>query len=189
ANTLGAAAGPAEIAAAIDSCDEATLKRLLQTVIRKVPECRQKVAQDYNLTTELSLVSEEERQKAVSDQYKELKTSPNGDSIADDVDFYERAKFVPMRLDRRHDARGGYTPPASGEPQTFASYKGGGLPRRKIPRIQISGALRRLRLGRLFGRPPEAAEGLSVLCRLCGASRCSECPGQDRRHLAEHRNS
>lgn len=91
--------GATDVASAIDSCDEATLKRLLQTVIRKVPECRQKVAQDYNLTTELSLVSEEERQKAVADQYSELKTGPNEDgSASEEIDFYERAKFVPMRL-------------------------------------------------------------------------------------------
>jgi len=68
-------------------------------VLRKNPECRQKVAQDQNLTSELSVVSEEDRKRAVEDQYKELKTSQNDDGdVADDIDFYERAKFVPMRL-------------------------------------------------------------------------------------------
>jgi len=57
------------------------------------------VAQDCNLSAELYQVSEEERQKAVADQYSELKTNANDDSnVTDEVDFYERAKFVPMRL-------------------------------------------------------------------------------------------
>eukprot|EP00441_Pelagodinium_beii_P020222 CAMPEP_0197670262 /NCGR_PEP_ID=MMETSP1338-20131121/74138_1 /TAXON_ID=43686 ORGANISM="Pelagodinium beii, Strain RCC1491" /NCGR_SAMPLE_ID=MMETSP1338 /ASSEMBLY_ACC=CAM_ASM_000754 /LENGTH=583 /DNA_ID=CAMNT_0043249973 /DNA_START=6 /DNA_END=1754 /DNA_ORIENTATION=- len=93
------AGGADAILASIDGADEATLKRLLQTVIRKVPECRTKVAQDANLTSELYQVSEEERQKAVADQYSELKTNANDDpNVTDEVDFYERAKFVPMRL-------------------------------------------------------------------------------------------
>lgn len=87
-----------DVVASIDTCDEATLKRLLQNVIRKVPECRRKVAQDYNLTSELFQVSEEERQSAVADQYSEVKTNVVEESAQDEVDFYERAKFVPMRL-------------------------------------------------------------------------------------------
>lgn len=84
---------------ALDVCDEATLKKLLSAVLRKSPECRYKVAQDQSLTTELSIVTEEERRQAIEDQYKELKTGPNDDNdVSDDIDFYERAKFVPMRL-------------------------------------------------------------------------------------------
>ncbi|CAE7386308.1 unnamed protein product [Symbiodinium natans] len=90
---------PESVAAAIDKCDEGTLRRLLQTVIRKVPDCRRKIAQDYGLATELYQVSEEERQKATADQYSEVKTSTKDDSFSSDhLDFCERAKFVPMRL-------------------------------------------------------------------------------------------
>lgn len=88
------------VAAAIDRCDEGTLRRLLQTVIRKVPECRRKIAEDVGLSAELYQVSEEERQKATADQYSEKvisgKTATRTSSDA--VDFCERAKFVPMRL-------------------------------------------------------------------------------------------
>lgn len=88
------------VAAAIDRCDEGTLRRLLQTVIRKVPECRRKIAEDVGLSAELYQVSEEERQKATADQYSEKvisgKTATR--SSSDAVDFCERAKFVPMRL-------------------------------------------------------------------------------------------
>lgn len=88
------------MAAAIDRCDEGTLRRLLQTVIRKVPECRRKIAEDVGLSAELYQVSEEERQKATADQYSEKvisgKTATRTSSDA--VDFCERAKFVPMRL-------------------------------------------------------------------------------------------
>lgn len=88
-----------DVKGAIDTCEEATLKRLLSAVLRKCPECRQKVAQDHNLASELSVVSEEERRRAVEDQYKELKTSANDDAdLSEEIDFYERAKFVPMRL-------------------------------------------------------------------------------------------
>mmetsp|Transcript_29193 Transcript_29193/g.73271 ORF Transcript_29193/g.73271 Transcript_29193/m.73271 type:complete len:589 (-) Transcript_29193:107-1873(-) len=87
-----------DLAGALDACDEAQLKKLLSTVLRKHPEAKQKVAQDQNLTAELAVVSEEERQKAAQDQYKEVKTSTNDEDLSDDIDFYERAKFVPMRL-------------------------------------------------------------------------------------------
>eukprot|EP00405_Crypthecodinium_cohnii_P012153 CAMPEP_0206434454 /NCGR_PEP_ID=MMETSP0324_2-20121206/9180_1 /ASSEMBLY_ACC=CAM_ASM_000836 /TAXON_ID=2866 /ORGANISM="Crypthecodinium cohnii, Strain Seligo" /LENGTH=600 /DNA_ID=CAMNT_0053900997 /DNA_START=61 /DNA_END=1860 /DNA_ORIENTATION=+ len=91
--------GLAELQGSLDNCSEATLKKLLSAVIRKNADCRQKVAKDQNLTTELTIVSEDERRQAAEDQYKEVKTSPNEDhETADDVDFYERAKFVPMRL-------------------------------------------------------------------------------------------
>ncbi|CAJ1448606.1 unnamed protein product, partial [Effrenium voratum] len=89
----------AEISKAIDQCDEGTLRHILQKVIRKVPECRRKIAEDMGLTAELYQVSEEERQKAIADQYSEMKTSAKNESSASDaVDFCERAKFVPMRL-------------------------------------------------------------------------------------------
>ncbi|CAJ1386703.1 unnamed protein product [Effrenium voratum] len=89
----------AEISKAIDQCDEGTLRHILQKVIRKVPECRRKIAEDMGLTAELYQVSEEERQKAIADQYSEMKTSTKNESSASDaVDFCERAKFVPMRL-------------------------------------------------------------------------------------------
>eukprot|EP00928_Gymnodinium_smaydae_P018520 TRINITY_DN17048_c0_g1_i2.p1 TRINITY_DN17048_c0_g1~~TRINITY_DN17048_c0_g1_i2.p1 ORF type:complete len:618 (+),score=144.86 TRINITY_DN17048_c0_g1_i2:80-1855(+) len=88
-----------DVAAAIDGLDEAALKRLLGAVIRKRPECREMVARDRNLATELSLVSEEERQRALEDQYREVKTGPTEDTdCSEEMDFYERAKFVPMRL-------------------------------------------------------------------------------------------
>eukprot|EP00927_Polykrikos_kofoidii_P029902 TRINITY_DN2578_c0_g1_i1.p1 TRINITY_DN2578_c0_g1~~TRINITY_DN2578_c0_g1_i1.p1 ORF type:complete len:618 (-),score=106.73 TRINITY_DN2578_c0_g1_i1:36-1829(-) len=88
-----------DVVSAVDGVDEATLKRLLAAVIRKNPECRDKVARTMNLTTELSMVSEEERKKAAEDQYKEVKTGPNDDhDHSEEIDFYERAKFVPMRL-------------------------------------------------------------------------------------------
>ncbi|CAK0883839.1 unnamed protein product, partial [Prorocentrum cordatum] len=93
--------GPAEppVAPAEAQGGDASLKRLLSAVLRKSTECRQKVAQDNSLTTELSVVSELERKKAAEDQYKEVKTSINEDvSQGEDIDFYERAKFVPMRL-------------------------------------------------------------------------------------------
>ncbi|CAK8990527.1 UPF0652 protein, partial [Durusdinium trenchii] len=88
------------ISAAIDRCDEGTLRRLLQTVIRKVPECRRKIAEDANLSAELYQVSEEERQKATADQYSEkvISEKVRGTVASDAVDFCERAKFVPMRL-------------------------------------------------------------------------------------------
>jgi len=73
-------------------------KKLLSAVLRKSPEARQKVATEHNLTAELAVVSEEERQKAAQDQYKEIKTSTNDEDLSDEIDFYERAKFVPMRL-------------------------------------------------------------------------------------------
>eukprot|EP00913_Durusdinium_trenchii_P005721 g5337.t1 len=85
------------ISAAIDRCDEGTLRRLLQTVIRKVPECRRKIAEEL---AELYQVSEEERQKATADQYSEkvISEKVRGTVASDAVDFCERAKFVPMRL-------------------------------------------------------------------------------------------
>eukprot|EP00434_Breviolum_minutum_P042653 symbB.v1.2.037978.t1/scaffold5766.1/size23849/2 len=89
------------ISAAIETCDEGTLRRLLQTVIRKVPECRRKIAEDVGLSTELYQVSEAERQKATADQYSEKVLSGKTGSLhasSDAVDFCERAKFVPMRL-------------------------------------------------------------------------------------------
>lgn len=89
--------GAPDLAAAIDASDEASLKRLLSVVLRKFPECRRQVAQDYQLATEISIVSEQERQKAVEDQYKVMQTGPEAET-SDEVDFYERAKFVPMRL-------------------------------------------------------------------------------------------
>lgn len=45
------------MAAAIDQCDEGTLRRLLQAVIRKVPECRRKIAED--LITPLTVMYSE----------------------------------------------------------------------------------------------------------------------------------
>jgi len=90
---------PESMIEAIDNCDEGTLRRLLQTVIRKVPDCRRKIAQDYGLAAELYQVSEEDRQKAIADQYSEVKTGMKDDSSSSDhLDFCERAKFVPMRL-------------------------------------------------------------------------------------------
>jgi hypothetical protein len=94
-----AEAGAADLLSSLDSCGDASLKRLLSAVLRKSTECREKVAQDNSLTTELSVVSEEERKKAAEDQYKEVKTSINEDAgHGEEIDFYERAKFVPMRL-------------------------------------------------------------------------------------------
>lgn len=91
--------GVNDLAAAIDGLDDAALKRLLSAVLRKSPECRLQVAQDRNLSTELSVVSEEERRRAAEDQYKELKTGAKEEADCnEDIDFYERAKFVPMRL-------------------------------------------------------------------------------------------
>lgn len=91
-----------EMLAAVDASSEATLRKLLAHVVRKHPECRQKVAQDYQLTTELNMVTEEERMRAVEEQYKELKTGATGGqdeiSSTEEADFIERAKFVPMRL-------------------------------------------------------------------------------------------
>lgn len=91
-----------EMLAAVDASSEATLRKLLAHVVRKHPECRQKVAQDYQLTTELNMVTEEERMRAVEEQYKELKTGAAGGqdeiSSTEEADFIERAKFVPMRL-------------------------------------------------------------------------------------------
>jgi len=85
--------------AAIDALDEAALRKMVAAVLRKCPERRLKIAKDNQLTTELNMVSEEARQKAVEDQYKEVKASLHADSSnSDDIDFYERAKFVPMRL-------------------------------------------------------------------------------------------
>jgi hypothetical protein len=86
------------VSAAIDACDEAALKRLLSSVLSKSSECRQKVLEDQNLTTDLSIVSKEERERAKEDQYKEVKTAADDGSTGKDIDFYERAKFVPMRL-------------------------------------------------------------------------------------------
>jgi hypothetical protein len=93
------AAAPVEdVPAALDALDEAALKRLLSAVLSKSAECRQKVLEDNNLTTDLSIVSKEEREKAKDDQYKEMKTDPAEAADGKDIDFYERAKFVPMRL-------------------------------------------------------------------------------------------
>lgn len=88
-----------DLAGLLDACSEETLKKVLSSVIRKNSECRLKVAQNQCLTTELSAVSEELQRQAVEDQYKEVKTSPHDSCEAfEEVDFYERAKFVPMRL-------------------------------------------------------------------------------------------
>lgn len=93
------AAVPAEaVATSLDGCDEATLRRLLSAVLRKSPDARYKVARDQNLTADLSLASEEERRRAKEDQYKEVKTGSDDVGDGKDVDFYEQAKFVPMRL-------------------------------------------------------------------------------------------
>jgi len=78
--------------------DEAALRRLLTTVLQKSSDCRQRVLEDQNLTTDLSIVSKEERDQAKNDQYKELKTDAADATDGKDIDFYERAKFVPMRL-------------------------------------------------------------------------------------------
>mmetsp|Transcript_37804 Transcript_37804/g.66623 ORF Transcript_37804/g.66623 Transcript_37804/m.66623 type:complete len:589 (+) Transcript_37804:26-1792(+) len=96
--TAGEASCPPDLAAAIDGCDETTLKRLLSAVLRKSPECRQKVAEEQRLSTDLNIVSQEERERAKEDQYKEVKTGVDDVSDGKDMDFYERAKFVPMRL-------------------------------------------------------------------------------------------
>lgn len=88
----------AEILAEIDSCDEAALKRVLTAVLSKSTECRQKVLEDQQLTTDLNITTKEEIEQAREDQYKELKTTAEDGNDRTDIDFYERAKFVPMRL-------------------------------------------------------------------------------------------
>jgi len=90
--------GALDIASAIDQCDSAVLRKMVSSVLRKNPQCRTQVAKEKNLVTELSLVTEDERRQAAEDQYKEVKTNPGDADIQEDVDFYERAKFVPMRL-------------------------------------------------------------------------------------------
>lgn len=93
-----AAAAPLDdLSAALDECDEAGLKRLLTSLLTKSAECRQKVLEDQNLTTDIT-ASRAERDRAKDDQYKELKTDPADLADSRDIDFYERAKFVPMRL-------------------------------------------------------------------------------------------
>jgi hypothetical protein len=94
-----AAVAPVEdVSAALDGLDEAALKRLLSAVLGKSAECRQKVLEDNNLTADLNIVSKEERDKAKEDQYKEQKFDTADAADGKDIDFYERAKFVPMRL-------------------------------------------------------------------------------------------
>lgn len=93
-----AAAPVDDLSAALEGCDEAALKRMLSAVLSKSAECRQKVLEDQNLTTDLSIVSKEERERAKEDQYKEVKTDAADAGEGGDIDFYERAKFVPMRL-------------------------------------------------------------------------------------------
>lgn len=92
-----AATVPLDISAALDECDEAGLKRLLTSLLTKSAECRQKVLEEQNLTTDIT-ASRAERDRAKDDQYKELKTDAADLADSRDIDFYERAKFVPMRL-------------------------------------------------------------------------------------------
>lgn len=86
-----------DLSVALDECDEAGLKRLLTSLLTKSAECRQKVLEDQNLTTDIT-ASRAERDRAKDDQYKELKTDAADLADSRDIDFYERAKFVPMRL-------------------------------------------------------------------------------------------
>eukprot|EP00929_Paragymnodinium_shiwhaense_P041215 TRINITY_DN21414_c0_g1_i1.p1 TRINITY_DN21414_c0_g1~~TRINITY_DN21414_c0_g1_i1.p1 ORF type:complete len:636 (+),score=211.23 TRINITY_DN21414_c0_g1_i1:102-1910(+) len=94
-----ASSQPGDVAAALEGLDEATLKRLLGTIVRKNPGCREKLAKNLKLSTELQQVAEEEerRKEEAANQYKEVKTVAVEDEN-EDIDFYERAKFVPMRL-------------------------------------------------------------------------------------------
>jgi len=90
-------AAAVDLSTALDECDEAGLKRLLTSLLTKSAECRQKVLEEQNLTTDIT-ASRAERDRAKDDQYKELKTDANDLADTRDIDFYERAKFVPMRL-------------------------------------------------------------------------------------------
>mmetsp|Transcript_32540 Transcript_32540/g.74347 ORF Transcript_32540/g.74347 Transcript_32540/m.74347 type:complete len:602 (+) Transcript_32540:107-1912(+) len=86
----------------VDELDEAALKRVFTALLRKSAAARQKVIEEETLTGEMNVVvTEDDIQKAKADQYKELRTQHalNDDfDGADEIDFYERAKFVPMRL-------------------------------------------------------------------------------------------
>ena len=60
---------------ALDELDEAALKRIFTSLLRKVPAARQKVIEERNLTGEMNVViTEDDIQKAKADQYKELRT-------------------------------------------------------------------------------------------------------------------
>jgi len=87
-----------DLSVALDGLDEDALKRMLATVLRQSADCRQKVLEDQNLTTDLSIVSKAERDQAKEDQYKEQTFVAADATDGKDIDFYERAKFVPMRL-------------------------------------------------------------------------------------------
>jgi len=100
-NSCSSGALPASFSSApcaLDNLDETALKRWAEAVLRKSSEARLFVAERCNLTEDLAAASEAERQ-AREDQYKEVKAASLDDAMGmEDMDFYERAKFVPMRL-------------------------------------------------------------------------------------------
>eukprot|EP00747_Dinoflagellata_sp_TGD_P186171 gnl/TRDRNA2_/TRDRNA2_43069_c0_seq2.p1 gnl/TRDRNA2_/TRDRNA2_43069_c0~~gnl/TRDRNA2_/TRDRNA2_43069_c0_seq2.p1 ORF type:complete len:600 (+),score=142.98 gnl/TRDRNA2_/TRDRNA2_43069_c0_seq2:65-1864(+) len=97
-----------DLPAAIAECDEATLRRLTATLLRRSPACRNKIVEDYNLAGEFVTASSDDVRQAKGDQYKEVTSVAQEEEVVgrgDECDFYERAKFVPMRLtydERKH---------------------------------------------------------------------------------------
>lgn len=87
-----------DAAAIIENCqDEAALRRLLMGVLRKSPDCRKDIIDRHQLAE--ARATEDDIQRLKAEQYNERQTQiEEVDDSLDDSDFYEKAKFVPMRL-------------------------------------------------------------------------------------------